>query len=62
MTAPRRAARPKRMPALYPAAFTALGAQYVGLALERARWPLSTLGVISGLGGAVAAAVALLQH
>lgn len=30
--------------------------------LERARWPLPTLGVISGIGGAVAAAVALLQH
>ena len=30
--------------------------------LERARWPLPTIGVISGVGGAVAAAVALLQH
>lgn len=30
--------------------------------LERARWPLPTIGVISGIGGAVAAAVALLQH
>lgn len=31
-------------------------------ALKRARLPLPTIGVISGIGGAVAAAVALFQH
>jgi hypothetical protein len=30
--------------------------------LERGRWPLPTLGVLAGLGGTVAAAVALFQH
>jgi hypothetical protein len=31
-------------------------------ALERGRWPLPTIGALSGLAGAVAAAYALLQH
>jgi hypothetical protein len=31
-------------------------------ALERARWPLPTIGALTGLGGAVAAAIALFQH
>jgi hypothetical protein len=31
-------------------------------ALKRARWPLPTIGALAGVGGAVAAAVALLQH
>ena len=30
--------------------------------LERSRWPLPTIGALAGVGGAVAAAVALLQH
>lgn len=30
--------------------------------LERARWPLPTIGALAGVGGAVAAAVALFQH
>lgn len=30
--------------------------------LERSRWPLPTIGALAGVGGAIAAAVALLQH
>jgi len=30
--------------------------------LERARWPLPTIGVLTGVGGAITAAVALFQH
>lgn len=31
-------------------------------ALKRSRWPLPTIGALAGVGGAVAAAIALLQH